>query len=79
MQAKLLLEPLDFIVIGLYVVLTFIAWFLDKFSQEAFGRPVPGWQDLGWLNIGLSIYGTNISPGNDDSFSKYRLCQRNGC
>lgn len=56
------LQPLDFIVIGAYVVILIGLglWisYKDKSSKDQFTAG----HSLGWFSIGLSLFGTNIGP-----------------
>ena len=56
------LETLDFIVIGLYLFAVVAIGFWVSYRRRGSEDLFLGDRSFGWFNVGLSIFGTNVSP-----------------
>jgi len=56
------LNYLDFAVIGLYILALLSLGFWVSLKKDHEEDLFLAGRSLGWLNIGLSIFGTNVSP-----------------
>lgn len=56
------LQPLDFVVIILYIISVLALGFWVSFKKDHTEDLFLAGRKLGWPNIGLSIFGTNVSP-----------------
>ena len=56
------LQPLDFGVIIMYIISVLALGFWVSFKKEHTTDLFLAGRRLGWPNIGLSIFGTNVSP-----------------
>ncbi|MFH1265858.1 MAG: Na+/glucose cotransporter, partial [Planctomycetota bacterium] len=56
------LKPLDLIVIGVYVATLIGTGMWVSFRRRGADDLFLAGRSLGWPNVGLSIFGTNISP-----------------
>ena len=56
------LEQLDYVVIGFYLVALLTLGFWVSYSRRESDDLFLAGRSLGWFNIGLSIFGTNVNP-----------------
>ena len=56
------LSHLDYLVIGIYIISVLALGFWVSFRKKHTDDLFLAGRQLGWPNIGLSIFGTNVSP-----------------
>ncbi len=62
MDIKAALQPLDILFIIIYLILILSLGFWISYRKKESGDLFLAGRNLGWPNIGFSIFGTNISP-----------------
>jgi solute:Na+ symporter, SSS family len=62
MHTNISLQPLDFTVIGIYLVALLCIGFWVSFKKSYAHDIFLGGRTFGWANVGFSIFGTNVSP-----------------
>ena len=56
------LQTLDFIVIGLYLLMLIVIGVVVSYRRRNEDDQFLGGRSFGWFNVGLSVFGTNVNP-----------------